>query len=84
MRRITLVLTAAALMAAMVASASPAWANNTGDFTNQQGFISVGNDWGWWSDDDYYDHWGWWSGGDGISFTIGDSENESGDITFTS
>ena len=72
MRRITLVLTVAALMAAMVASAGPAKAvSNTGDFTNQQGFIAVGNDW-------------WWSDGDGISFTIGDSDNESGDVIFTS
>ena len=77
MRRVTLVLTLAALMAAMVASAGPAKAvSNTGDFTTQQGFIFVGNDW-WWSDDDDDDHWGWWSSGDGISFN-------SGDVIFTS
>ena len=84
MRRIILVLTVAALMALMMASAGPATAqSNTGDFTTQQGFISVGDDW-WWSDDDDDDNWGWWSGGDGNSFTIGDSENDSGGVFFSS
>jgi len=68
----------------MMVSAGPASAqSNTGDFTTQQGFVSVGDDW-WWSDDDDDDNWGWWSGGDGNSFTIGDSENQSGGVTFSS
>jgi len=67
----------------MMASAGPATAqSNTGDFTTQQGFISVGDDW-WWSDDDD-DNWGWWSGGDFISFTMGASENDSGGVFFSS
>ena len=96
MRRIILVLTVASLMALMMASAGPASAqSNTGDFTTQQGFVSVGDDWWWsddddddewwwWSEDDDDDNWGWWSGGDGNSFTIGDSENQSGGVTFSS
>ena len=84
MRRIILVLTVAALMALMMASAGPATAqSNTGDFTTQQGFISVGDDW-WWSDGDDDDNWGWWSGGDGISFNVGESENDSGGVFFSS
>ncbi len=93
MRRIILVLTVAALMALMMASAGPASAqSNTGDFTTQQGFVSVGDDWWWsdddddwwwwWSDDD--DDWGWGSGGNGISFNMGDSENVSGGVSFSS
>ena len=79
MRRIAVVLMVAALMAATMVSAGPAWANNTGSFTNQQGFVSVGDDDWWWSGND-----DWWSNGDGISFTTGDTENDSGDISFTS
>ena len=46
MRRIALFLVVAALMAAMMVSAGPASANNTGSFTNQQGFFSVSDeDW---------------------------------------
>jgi len=84
MRRIILVLTVAALVALMMASAGPASAqSNTGEFTNQQGFISVGDNW-WWSDGDDDDGWGWWSGGDGVSFDIGESENVSGGVNFSS
>ena len=83
MRRIALFIVVAALMAAMLVSAGPAWANNTGSFTNQQGLFSVGDE-DWWSGDDGWWSGGndWWSSGGGISFTIGDSENESGDISF--
>ena len=77
MRRIALFLVVAALMAAMMVSAGPASANNTGTFTNQQGLFSVCDEDWWWSDGNN----GWTSGG-GISFSIGDSENESGDISF--
>jgi hypothetical protein len=94
MRRIILVLTVAALMALMMASAGPAKAqSNTGDFTTQQGLVSVGDDWWWsdddddwwwWSDDGDDDDWGWGSGGNGISFNMGDSENVSGGVSFSS
>ena len=68
-------------MGAMMVSAGPASADvlNTGDFTTQQGIVAVGDDWWWSSDDDW-----WWSGGGGISFTIGDTENDSGGVSFLS
>jgi hypothetical protein len=68
-------------MAATMVSAGPAWANNTGSFTNQQGLFSVGDDGYYWDDSHYWDDGYWWD--DGVSFSIGDVENESGDIYFS-
>ena len=76
MRRITLVLTVAVLMAAMMTSTGPAMAqsfDNTADYSNQD-FVVIYGDHYW--DDGYY-----WD--DGVSFSIGDSVNDSGDIYFS-
>ena len=43
MRRIILVLTVAAVMAAMMVSAGPAQANETDDFDNSNNFVLFGN-----------------------------------------
>ncbi len=83
MKRITLLFTIAALMAATMASAGPATAQSfgkTADHSNQDFLVIYGDD--WW-DDGYY--WGddyWFDNGEGVSFSIGDSENRSGGISF--
>jgi len=82
MRRIILVLTVAALMAATMASAGPAKAQsggNTDDYSNQDFLVIYGDN--WWDDGYYWDDGYWWD--DGVSFSIGDSVNESGGISFS-
>ena len=61
MRRILWLATVALVVAAMMVSSGPAWADmlNTGSVSSQQGFAGVG---GWtWCDDDA---WSWCGEGD--------------------
>jgi len=83
MRRIILVLTVAAVMAAMMVSAGPAQANER-DFENSNNFVQVGNSlFGVGDIDDFDDNgidFGHNFGHNGIIFGGIDQDSHSGDI----